>query len=89
MKRTECGFVRPDNAPTEEAARALPTDVSHMRRRKVKSVLYGGMTKVPTTQVKTHQYFGGRNRSSRREKVGRLWSLSLSRRKMATWHSAV
>ena len=26
---TECGFLRPDNAPTEEAAQALPTDVPH------------------------------------------------------------
>ena len=26
-KMTECGFRRPDNAPTEEAARALPADV--------------------------------------------------------------
>ena len=24
---TECGFLRPDNAPTEEAGQALPTDV--------------------------------------------------------------
>ena len=29
-KMTECGFLRPDNAPTEEAAQALPTDVPHM-----------------------------------------------------------
>ena len=27
---TECGFLHPDNAPTEEAAQALPTDVPHM-----------------------------------------------------------
>ena len=31
-KMTECGFLRPDNAPTEEAARALPTDVPHMTK---------------------------------------------------------
>ena len=29
---TECGFLRADNAPTEEAARALPTDVTHMSK---------------------------------------------------------
>ena len=29
-KMTECGFLCPDNAPTEEAAQALPADVSHM-----------------------------------------------------------
>ena len=31
-KMTECGFLRPDNAPTEEAAQALPTDVPHMTK---------------------------------------------------------
>ena len=29
---TECGFLRPDNAPTEEAATALPADVPHMSK---------------------------------------------------------
>ena len=29
---TECGFLRPDNAPTEEAAQALPGDVPHMSK---------------------------------------------------------
>ena len=29
---TECGFLRPDNAPTEEAAQALPADVPHMSK---------------------------------------------------------
>ena len=33
-KMTECGFLRPDNAPTEEAAQALPTDVPHMTKEK-------------------------------------------------------
>ena len=37
---TECGFLCPDNAPTEEAARALPTDVPHMTKEEVKSVLF-------------------------------------------------
>ena len=27
---TACGFLRPDNAPTEEAAKALPADLPHM-----------------------------------------------------------
>ena len=31
-KMTECGFLLPDNAPTEEAAQALPTDVPHMTK---------------------------------------------------------
>ena len=31
-KMTECGFLNPDNAPTEEAAQALPTDVPHMTK---------------------------------------------------------
>ena len=31
-KMTECGFLRPDNAPTEEAARALPANVPHMSK---------------------------------------------------------
>ena len=31
-KMTECGFLRPDNAPTEEAAQALPTDIPHMSK---------------------------------------------------------
>ena len=31
-KMTEYGFLRPDNAPTEEAARALPADVPHMSK---------------------------------------------------------
>ena len=31
-KMTECGFLRPDNAPTEEAAQALPADVPHMSK---------------------------------------------------------
>ena len=31
-KMTECGFLRPDNAPTEEAAQTLPTDVPHMTK---------------------------------------------------------
>ena len=31
-KMTECGFLRPDNAPTEEAAQALSTDVPHMTK---------------------------------------------------------
>ena len=67
-KMTECGFLRPDNAPTEEAAQALPTDVPHMTKEEGEKCI-GGMTRVP---VKTHQYFGGRKenyRSSRREKV--------------------
>ena len=29
---TECGFLRPDNAPTEEAVQALPADVPHMSK---------------------------------------------------------
>ena len=29
---TECGFLRTDNAPTEEAAQALPADVPHMSK---------------------------------------------------------
>ena len=29
---TEYGFLRPDNAPTEEAAKALPADVPHMSK---------------------------------------------------------
>ena len=29
-KMTECGFLYPDNAPTEEATQALPADVPHM-----------------------------------------------------------
>ena len=29
---TECGFLHPDNAPTEEAARALPADVAHLSK---------------------------------------------------------
>ena len=31
-KMTECGFLRADNAPTEEATRALPADVPHMSK---------------------------------------------------------
>ena len=31
-KMTECGFLRPDNAPSEEAAQALPADVPHMSK---------------------------------------------------------
>ena len=31
-KMTECGFLHPDNAPTEEAAQALSTDVPHMTK---------------------------------------------------------
>ena len=31
-KMTECGFLHPDNAPTEEAAQALPTDVPHVTK---------------------------------------------------------
>ena len=31
-----------------------------MTKEEGESVLYGGMTRVPTTQVKTHQYFGGK-----------------------------
>ena len=29
---TECGFLRTDNAPTEEAAQVLPADVPHMSK---------------------------------------------------------
>ena len=29
---TKCGFLRADNAPTEEAARELPADVPHMSK---------------------------------------------------------
>ena len=29
---TECGFLRPDNAPTEEATQALPAEVTHMTK---------------------------------------------------------
>ena len=31
-KMTECGFLRPDKAPNEEASRALPADVPHMSK---------------------------------------------------------
>jgi hypothetical protein len=30
---TECGFLRPDNAPTQEAARALAADVPHVSKK--------------------------------------------------------
>ena len=33
---TECGFLRPDNAPTEEAARALLADVPHLSKEEGK-----------------------------------------------------
>ena len=29
---TKCGFLRPDNAPTEEASQALPADVQHLSK---------------------------------------------------------
>ena len=32
---TECGFLRPDNVPTEEAVQALPADVPHMSKEEV------------------------------------------------------
>ena len=31
-KMTECGFLHPDNAPTEEAAQPLPANVPHMSK---------------------------------------------------------
>ena len=37
----------------------------------MKSVLYGGMTRVPTTQVKTHQYFGGGERKTTDQAEGK------------------
>ena len=57
---TECGFLRPDNAPTEEAAKTLPELMSHTCQKKVKNILYGFTMRVHTTQLKTHQFCGGR-----------------------------
>ena len=57
-KMTECGLLRPDNAPTEEAAQALPTDVPHITKEEGEKCIV--WWHEPTTQVKTHQYFGGR-----------------------------
>ena len=37
---TECGFLRPDNAPTEEAAKALPADVPHMSKEGEKHIVW-------------------------------------------------
>ena len=33
-KMTECGFLCPGNAPTEEAVQALSADVPHMSKEK-------------------------------------------------------
>ena len=49
-KMTECGFLRPDNAPTEEAARALPTDVPHMTEEEGENVWWHDESAYNTTE---------------------------------------
>ena len=56
-KMTECGFFRPDNAPTEEA---LPADVPHLSKKREKNTLCGSTTRVPTPQLKTRQCCGSK-----------------------------
>ena len=89
MKRTECGFVRPDNAPTEEAARALPTDVPHMTKEEGEKCIVWWHDESAYNTSEDTPILWGEKPIKPKGKVGRLWSLSLSRRKMATWHSAV
>ena len=50
---TACGFLRPDNAPTEEAAQALPPDVPHMSKEDGEKRICGFMTRVHITYSNT------------------------------------
>ena len=71
-KMTKCGFLCPDNAPTEEAAQALPAAVQHQEGEK--HIVW--FHDESATQLRTHQYYGGRKESclsSRREEVHISW----------------
>ena len=39
-KTNECGFLRPDNTPTEEAAQSLSADVPHMSKEGQKRIVW-------------------------------------------------
>ena len=83
---TECGFLHPDNAPTEEAAQALPTDVPHMLKEEgEKCIVWFHDKSAYNTTEDTPILWREKESclSSRREEVHLSWCLSLSRRRMA------
>ena len=58
-KMTECGFLRPDNAPTEEAAAALPIDVPHMSKEEgQKCIVWFHDESAYNTTEDTHTLWG-------------------------------
>ena len=83
---TDCGFLRPDNAPTEEAAQALPADVPHMSKEEgEKRIVW--FHDEPTTLLKIRQYSGVRKEScpsNQRGEARQSWCRSLSRSTMVT-----
>ena len=87
---TKCGFLCPDNAPTEEAAQALPADIPHMSKEEGENVLCGFMTKVPRILLKIHQHWWGEKGKLPIKPKGRRSSIMASvplRRRMVSWHS--
>ena len=82
-KMTECGFLRPDNAPTEEAAQALPTDVPHMTKEEgEKYIVWWHDESAYNTSEDTPILWGEKGKVPIK-----LKGKGSSRRRMATWHS--
>ena len=58
-KMTECGFLRPDNAPTEEAAHALPTNIPHISQEEgEKCIVWFHDESAYNTTEDTHMLWG-------------------------------
>ena len=70
---TECGFLRADNARTEEAAQALPTDVPHTTKEEGEKCIVGWHDESAYNTSEDTPMDKGKL-LSRREKVHRLWS---------------
>ena len=80
-KMTECGFLRPDNAPTEIATAALPIYAPHISKEGQKRIVCS-MMRVPTTQWKTHTCCGRGREScqlSQRGKAPLSWCVRVHR----------
>ena len=88
-KMTECEFLHPDNAPTEDTAQALPADVPQVSKEGENHIVWFHNESAYNTTYDTPVLGGGGgNRSclsNQREKAPPSWFQSSFRR--AIWHS--
>ena len=58
----ECGFLHPDNTPTDEAAQSLPVDVPHMSKEGEKRILWFHDESAYNTTKDTPVLWGGKGK---------------------------